>query len=154
MKVTRITIGRLFNLGNYEHIRYDITVDVAPGESAATAMVGLEKIVAGLAPERAWGVASHGELELEGRHIEEMRSKFTAADYTEDEFRRRYGHFEGTPGEYIQRCAASHEANAAKRAKAVQRAASARKLLEDIGGASNWKDAKLDWQDDDYFDEP
>ena len=148
MKVTKITIGRLYNLGNYEHVRYDITVDVQPGESAASAMIGLEKIITGLAPERAWAVHSEGELEREGRSVEEMSKLLVNAEFDETEFRRRHGHFEGTPREYYKRCLDSHQSNVTRRAKAVQRAATARKLLEDIGGAANWKDAKLDWQDD------
>lgn len=28
MNVTKITIGRLFNLGSYEHVRYELTVEI------------------------------------------------------------------------------------------------------------------------------
>ena len=43
MNITKITIGRLYNLGNYEHVRHDLTVEVKDGESAATAITGMEK---------------------------------------------------------------------------------------------------------------
>ena len=151
MKVTKITVGRLYNLGNYEHIRYDITVEIQPGESPATAMIGIEKIMAGLAPQKTWGVHSYGELEREGSHLKEMAANLTTMD--EAAFRERYGHFVGTPTEYHTRCMESHTADVVKRAKAVQRAATARKLLEDIGGAATWKDAKLDWEDDNYLED-
>jgi hypothetical protein len=151
MKVIKITVGRLYNLGNYEHIRYDITVEIQPGESPATAMTGIEKIMAGLAPEKTWGVHSDGDLERTSHHLKEMAANLTTMD--EAAFRARYGYFVGTPTEYHTRCMEGHTAEVVKRAKAVQRAATARKLLEDIGGASNWKDAKLDWADDNQEDD-
>ena len=36
--VSRIVVGRLYNLGNYEHVRYELTVDVPEGRSAALAL--------------------------------------------------------------------------------------------------------------------
>ena len=32
MKITKITVGRLHNLGNYEHVRYELTVEVPEGQ--------------------------------------------------------------------------------------------------------------------------
>jgi hypothetical protein len=69
-----------------------------------------------------------------------------------EEFRRRYGHFEGTPAEFLARCKKSHDENVASRYAWEARSARARKMLEDLGGAANWKDAKLDWENDDGFD--
>jgi hypothetical protein len=37
-----------------------------------------------------------------------------------------------------------------ERDAAEQRAKKARELFDDLGGASEWKDAKLDWSDEDY----
>ena len=39
----------------------------------------------------------------------------------------------------------------AKRDAWEARSAKARKLLEDLGGAANWKDAKLEWDNDDEY---
>jgi hypothetical protein len=30
-RVVRVGIGRLYNLGNYEHIRYDLTIEIPEG---------------------------------------------------------------------------------------------------------------------------
>ena len=151
MRTTKITIGRLYNLGSYEHIRYDITVELQPGESAEKAMLGLERIINGLAPESKWGVHSDIELDRERKRLGEMAEHLVKLD--ESAFRARYGHFVGTPLEYYLRCADGHANNVSRRAKAVTRAATARRMLDDIGGASQWKDAKLDWENDDDFDQ-
>lgn len=85
-----MTIGRLYNLGSYEHVRYELTAE---------------------------------------------------------EFRRRNGHFEGTPEEYVQRCKEMHGQNVAERNAWEERSAKARKMMDDLGGAAKWRDAKLDWED-------
>jgi len=50
-RVSRITVGRLHNLGNYEHVRYEIAVDVPEGASAAAAMADIENVLADLDPK-------------------------------------------------------------------------------------------------------
>ena len=148
MRTTKITIGRLYNLGSYEHVRYEISVEVPEGESAATALLGLEKIITALSPKTS--THSRGDLEREAHHLVEMHKRLS--DEGPDEFRRYYGHFVGTPEEYIDRCEQSHAVNVAQRDAWEARSAKARKLLEDLGGAANWKDAKLDWEDDGDFE--
>jgi hypothetical protein len=148
MKITKLTIGRLYNLGGYEHVRYDLTAEVPDGESPATALLGLEKIIEALNPKTA--THTRGELEREKHWLEEMHRKLS--DDGPDAFRRLHGHFVGTPEEYIARREESHAQNVARRDAWEARSAKARKMLEDIGGAANWKDAKLDWESDDEFD--
>lgn len=150
MKVTKITIGRLYNLGSYEHVRYELTVEVKDGESAATALVGLEKILAALSPKTS--THSRQDLWRESLRIQELQAAL-AAMTDENEFRRKHGYFEGTPAEYVSRCAQSHFDNVKERDRWEQCSAKARKMLEDLGGAANWKDAKLDWEDDQYQDD-
>lgn len=149
MKVSKLTIGRLYNLGNYEHVRYDITVELQPGESATRALIGLEKIVQGLAPEKTVGVCSKDSLERQKIHIVELRKSLR--NLGPDEFKRRQGFFEGTPREYIQRVYEGYLKDAKKRARWERKAAKARALLDSLGGAAKWKDAKLDWED--YHDD-
>lgn len=50
-RVSRITVGRLHNLGNYEHVRYEIAVDVPEGASAAATLGNIERILADLDPK-------------------------------------------------------------------------------------------------------
>lgn len=147
MNITKITIGRLYNLGSYEHVRYELTAEVPSGESAATAIIGMEKILAALSPKTS--THTRGELDRELNHLLEMRNRLSLP---EDEFRRHYGHFEGTQQEYYDRCEKCHADNVAQRDAWEARSKKARFLLHDLGGAANFKDAKLDWEDGDDFD--
>lgn len=148
MKATKITIGRLFNLGSYEHIRYEITVEISENDSARDALVGLEKILAALAPERNCCVKTELDLERGEHRIKELRASLAAN--TTEEFYRKHGHFVGTPEEYVARCAQSQTDDVANRATYEKRANRARELLDSLGGAAAWKDAKLDWENDDF----
>ncbi len=48
--ISRITVGRLFNLGNYEHVRYEITTDIPAGVNVRSSLVSVMKILGGLRP--------------------------------------------------------------------------------------------------------
>jgi hypothetical protein len=50
-RVSKVTIGRLHNLGNYEHVRYEVTVEVSPYGDAASVIARLEKLLARLSPK-------------------------------------------------------------------------------------------------------
>lgn len=141
-KITKITVGRLFNLGNYEHVRYDLTVEIAPGESAASAIHGVERIIAGMKPVRH--VESEAALAHKAKEIETMRTM------TDEQWRRSYGHCEGSREEVIRRYTESHEKYVAEREKALSTARRARELFDDLAGAEKWTDAKLEWDESDY----
>lgn len=51
MKASRVTVARLFNLGQYEHVRYEISVDVTDMQSAADAFLNLDAIMEALGPK-------------------------------------------------------------------------------------------------------
>ena len=70
MQITKITIGRLYNLGSYEHVRYELTAEVPAGESAATAIIGMEKLMSALSPKTS--THSRDELDREKRGVDEM----------------------------------------------------------------------------------
>jgi len=151
MPITKITIGRLFNLGSYEHVRYELTAEIPAGESAEKTITGLEKILEGLKPERYCCVSSRGEIERENHRIAGMKLELNKDG--EDAFRRNHGHFVGTCIEYIARCESSAIESLGKRIAYEQRAKKARELLDNLGGAAEWKDAKLDWEDDSFGDD-
>jgi len=140
MKITRITIGRLHNLGNYEHIRYELTAEIPDGESPGTALIGMERILEALDPKCPF--PSMEEIGREQFRLDEKRK------LDDEEFERLY---RGTREEYTARMQEGIDENRAKRKAWDARHAKARKLLEDLGGAANWKDAKLDWEDGDYL---
>ncbi len=58
MNITRITVDRLYNLGSYEHVKFSLSVDVKEGESAAVAMLGVEKIMEALNPKTSTSAAN------------------------------------------------------------------------------------------------
>jgi hypothetical protein len=147
-KVTKITVGRLYNLGSYEHIRYEVTVDVPDGESARSAMVGLERIMDALKPEARCAVPTRDSIERDQRHLDDLRKQLETLSCTE--FARRNGNFEGTPQEYVLRVAEGVEGSRTRRAAYEARAAKARELLNALGGAAEWRDHKLDWEDTDF----
>lgn len=153
MKTTKITIGRLFNLGSYEHIRYEVTVELGEGDSAEKAITGLEKVLECLKPERNHAVETRSDLRREAARISELKAKLVRCN--ENEFRSGVGHFVGTPNEYIARIEAAHIAERAKRVDYEARCKKARALLDDLGASEQFKDHKLDWEEcsdwpDDY----
>lgn len=141
MNISKITIGRLFNLGNYEHIRYEVTVDIAYGESAAQAVRGLENIMAGLKPVEKCGVHSIDEL----KRATDKLARMNALDATEWE--REFGHYDMPRSAVIQRCAEELEENKEKTHAALARASKARELFDNLGGAVAFTDAKDNWED-------
>lgn len=126
-KITRIAIGRLHNLGNYEHIRYDVTVDLTNGENPGLIISRLEKLLGALAPivkndydyKRAVTIMSDPE-----------RAKDEPAGNIEL-YKRRIE----------------------KHDKAIERRERALALFGALGGASEHTDAKDKWEDDDYWDD-
>lgn len=147
MNVTKITIGRLYNLGSYEHVRYELTAEIPSGESPATAIIGMEKIISALNPKLPYGCISVDDEKRKLLEIEAMKA------LDDDSFNNRYLWGGKTNrSEYMRRTIDDLNEGISKRKQWEARASKARKLLEDIGGASNWKDAKLDWDmdGDDY----
>jgi len=136
MKVTKITIGRLYNLGNYEHIRYEISVELQLGQSATVALGGMEKILDALNPKPPRGVKSAEELDLACQQLKAIEAM---PDYeVVDQFAT------SKVGLLAER-RKKHEANV-KRAEAwAKYQASARAALDDLGGTFTHTDAKQDW---------
>jgi len=147
MNISKITIGRLYNLGSYEHVRYELTAEIQQGESASDCVVGMEKILAGLAPLKNACINTEPEIAHKTKEIQDMKTMPVV------DWQRRYGRCTGTAAEVIARYEESLREEIEKREKALARAKRARQLFDDLGGASKWKDAKLDWQDDDDFND-
>jgi hypothetical protein len=144
--ITKITIGRLFNLGSYEHVRYELTAEIHSGESVEETMIGLEKIIEGLNPKRT--CKDWGEIKREEFRLAELRTM------SDDEFHRRQGiGYVGTREEYQNRIAAGIAEEKERTSQWEKRHAKARLYLDNLGGAHKHVDAKLDWEND-YYDEP
>lgn len=139
MQITKITIGRLYNLGSYEHVRYELTAEIPAGESPATAIIGLENILAALNPKRPNDVPSESE-------IRSLESALTVTrELTDENIRRSYG-----VSKYRRILSLQQSITEGKGAleRWKRRQAKARLLLQDLGGAANYKDAKEDWDNE------
>lgn len=139
-RVSRISIGRVYNLGNYEHVRYEVTVDIPAGASAAKTIIGLERIIAGLRPDRS--IKTPRELSMQQADIERMQ-KMTA-----EEWDRNYSHYTGTRKEIISRLIADLKTSKKRREVSLKRQTRARQLFDNVAGSAKWRDAKLDWEDE------
>ena len=127
-RVSKITIARLHNCGNYEHVRYEIAVDVGPSDSAASVLCQVEAILDDLKPN---GPVSDYDL----RRAKDVLAK-PASDLTDTDMINM--------NLYRERVRMANEA-AKKRADAIAR-------LNELGGASVYTDAKDNW--DEPYDYP
>lgn len=146
-KITRVTIGRLYNLGSYEHVRYELTVEIPDGESASKAVAGIERIFAALNPREPGSVQTETTILHDTRRVQDMKDRLAKSP---EDFEQYYRGYVGTPEEYIARCEESLNESIAKREAWKARSRKARELLDDLGGAAKWHDAKLEWNDDDF----
>lgn len=147
MNISKITVCRLFNLGNYEHVRYELTIDVAPSDLAATAIVAAERILEAMKPLSKQCLKTEHELARMADEVAKMKTMPVV------DWQRRYGHCTGTAEEVIKRYQESYDEDLTKFNEATARATRARQLFDDLGGAAQWKDSKLDWEDDNQPDE-
>lgn len=53
-RITHVESARLHNLGNYEHVRYQIMVELPLGASPASVVGELEQVLADLEPKCPW----------------------------------------------------------------------------------------------------
>lgn len=143
-KIKTIQIGRVYNLGNYEHVRYEITAEVEDGEDPSQVMTGLEKVIEGLRPVK--DVDSASELNRRRLEIEKMRAVDPA------KWETTFGWKGKNQEEVIEREHLEYCKKVTARAEALTRANGARKMLSDLNGAAIWKDAKLDWEDGGWDD--
>lgn len=122
-RVTHITVTRLYNLGNYEHVRFELGAEVPPGASAKHTLFELAAVAARLRP-----VKKPYDYE---RAIEAL-----------NKLPEQLSEYEKEKIETYRECVQGYAG-----AKALQRAAF--EQLDTLGGTSKRTDAKLDWQDDD-----
>lgn len=127
--VTSITVARLHNLGNYEHVRYEITVAVPDGAKPSEVLADLQAVLSDLAPSK-----------VHHFHVREAKDALARP----------------TPGpgapEHEQRQDSQRRdearATLARHDKEMQRIERARAALDDLGGARRYTDAKSRWDDE------
>jgi len=64
-RISSITVGRVYNLGNYENINYKITAEIPEGNNTADVFTQLEQVLEGLNPNNPvgnWEIQRANEL--------------------------------------------------------------------------------------------
>lgn len=123
--VTRLTIARLYSVGNYEHIRFELGAEVPKGGSAKQTLLDLGAIIARLKPVRIpynYGVAKAALQKLPEQMSEAEKARL-------DEYRSIVSEYE---------CAKNLRLEALNK-------------LDDLGGTSKHTDAKDSWDDEPQF---
>ncbi len=127
-RVTHINVGRVYNLGNYENLRVELSVDIAPSDDPTKVFRSIENILRDL---RAKSGVDRYDLH---RAKEALAKPESELDEYEQKKLKSYR-------EYV----AKHEASLARRQKA-------REALATLDYTSEHKDHKLDWDDDGFGD--
>lgn len=125
--ISRITIGRLYNLGNYEHVRYELTADIPAGVKPAAVLVNVLKIIRAVDPKPP---SSKYELARALEIVAKVEASTEIPEHEKDNlnlYRDRI------------RIHANWKANREKALEALDR----------FGGTEKLTDAKLSWGDDD-----
>jgi len=140
-KVRTITLGRLYNLGNYEHIRYEIAVDLDPAEDPSEMLIGLSRIMESLKPLEKYQCPTERSLERARKDI--LRHEAMS----DEEYEREHFGATSTRRQYIDFSIAQLKRDTERREEAIAKREKAHKMLDALGGAAKWTDAKLDWED-------
>lgn len=121
--VSKICVSRLHNLGNYEHVRYEITADVAVTDDPALVLQRLEAVVNGLQKR-------HGFSEYEIEQAQTVLSK-SASELTEREV------------QYLP----TYQAKLEKFNAVMRDREEATSYLRELGGIVEFTDAKDSWDE-------
>jgi hypothetical protein len=121
-KVKTLSVARLYNLGNYEHVRYEVTVEIPDGVTTKQTLADIVGCLKIMKPtKKPFGLDEHRAIlmkpletlsETEKLHLEEWRQEVSDWDHAQ-----------------AMKCAALDK-------------------FEKLGGVSKKTDAKHDWQDE------
>jgi hypothetical protein len=146
-RISRLTLARLFNLGNFEHMRYEVTVDLPAGTSPASVLRELESAIADLEPKepvthyerlQALKVLQGPEPTLASVRVEMDSDPFGDDDYSPEQLLERKQLERARAQKTIER----YDDWLRSREGALQR-------LEALGGVGGARtDAKVHWGDD------
>lgn len=134
-RISRITVARLYNLGNYEHVRYELTVDVAEGDSAATALKNITAILHAMSPKPP----------VEPFAYQSALARLNAPEKAKDHF--IYIKDEDNRAEAIKAQADEDREIVTKMGAFSLQRKKAIEALDDLGGTTVYKDDKLNWED-------
>ena len=135
-RIQRITIGRLYNLGNYEHVRYELSVEVPEGRSAGLALRNIMRVLKAANPkppiqtyDYETAIKKLADPEAWHENIANVRER----------------------KEVIKKMVKESKDKVALYKAWIARRKAAERMMDDIGGTRVFKDAKLSWNDDDDY---
>lgn len=138
-QIRRITIGRLYNLGNYEHVRYELSVEIGEGKSAALALRNTLRLLKAVNPKPPVALYDYERAKLQiekpGDWHKNVVDKIEQAKFRKE-------------------MVVEAKKNVKKFETWLKRRHAAEAVLDDIGGTKAFKDAKLSWDDNDYGFDP
>lgn len=127
-RITRIQIQRLHNLGNYESVRYEVTVDVAPTDDAGKVLTTLETALEDVQARSDYTTSRYERaLNILSEPVNQWGEAWTELE------------IEGAKG-----VIAAYEAAQAKRV-------AARELLSSLSCVKEKRDAKENWDNDEDY---
>lgn len=130
-RVTRLTLGRVYNLGNYENLRVEVQVEVPTGSSATAAFVTVERLLSELGescPVEEYDY--NAAMERAALTDEEWKGKFGAERWEAEKL--------AAIGEFREIADPMHLW------KLLQERA--RNMLDKLNATYTGKDHKLDWE--------
>lgn len=122
-RITSIAVSRLYNLGNYQNVKYDLAAEVPPGVSAKKILLQLTHTLGLLKPIFEPGCRDEWEVALQ-------KSEKERSDWEKE----RLPEWTEQMNEYKKLLARRERALAS---------------LDSMGGSSTEKDAKVTWEDSD-----
>lgn len=122
-KVTSVSVSRLYNLGNYCNRRIDVSAAVNPGDSASKTLANLYWILEMLGPIRKPGCFDD---------FQKAKKKTT----------EQLSEWEKQNLQVWKEEISTFHVRTAQRSEALR-------LLDDLGGVSQYTDHKEKWEDDD-----
>jgi hypothetical protein len=141
-RISRITIGRLHNLGNYEHVRYEVTVELPPGTSPASVLHRTEQLLNDLQPK-----APHHAYEVLGARRELAKAEPKLVDFvnSRDEYNTAEERYRSAVLER-ERCAkVVHRYDEWRKCRDAAHLA-----FDELGGTRVHTDAKDNWDDEPF----
>lgn len=121
--ISKAVIGRLHNLGNYEHVRYEVTVEIPYGNHAGATIERVAALLDALEPKCPVDDWSHKQARRILKEVEEQSGDHSEFDVTS-----------------ARQTIARYDEWAAKRAAAHQ-------ALGDLPVQVTHTDAKQHWED-------
>lgn len=132
-RITSLSVGRVYNLGNYENLRFEITVDIPQGRSPSLVLKNLAFVMRAANPK-----GPHSRFDYDHAVTKLKDPAAWHKNVKPDKERRK------RIRDMVKDCkkiVREYEAW-------LKRRAIAQSMLDRIGAVRQFKDHKNDWQDD------